>query len=251
MGKRVPTSVAVIISALVLLFFYSQMDRRAPPGAAPAVMEAAPTLTLDELTEWFTAAIEDGDHERAVEVADLIGRHQPDTPLAEDAAGRRPELVRQRDEMREQRRLARQWTYSTSKDEMTDKPVHSARIQSTNTASFGWPYGGPHRLTLQLRTHPRFGKDAIISVPRGQMLCGFQGCNLNVRFGDGPVQVFQAGVPSDHSTDHLFIRNYSRFVGQMMKTNLVRISVPFYQSGTFTFGFEAGGFDADRYLGRQ
>lgn len=141
-----------------------------------------------------------------------------------------------------------QWTYSQSEDPMAKGTTYSATVQSTNTVAFDFPYRGSQHATLTLRTHPRYGKDVILSIERGQLLCNsYDGCNVLIRFDDGKAQTFSASGPSDNSTESLFIRNYSRFVAGMLKAERVRISAQVYQEGSPVFEFDVRGLDASRY----
>ena len=141
-----------------------------------------------------------------------------------------------------------QWMYGASEDPMAKGTTYSATVQSTNTVSFDFPYSGAQHATLTLRTHPRYGKDVVLRIERGQFLCSsYDGCNVLVRFDDGQPLTFSAGGPSDNSTETLFIRDYSRFVGGMLKAERVRISAEIYQEGSPVFEFDVRGFELSRY----
>ncbi len=141
-----------------------------------------------------------------------------------------------------------QWMYGQSEDPMGKGKTYSATVQSTNTVSFDFPYSGAQHATLTLRTHPRYGKDVILRIERGQFLCNsYDGCNVLVRFDDREPQTFSAAGPSDKSTETLFIRNYSRFVEAMLKAERVRISAEVYQEGSPVFEFDVRGFETSRY----
>ncbi len=142
-----------------------------------------------------------------------------------------------------------QWLYSHPIDSMTDKEVHRASVLSTNTVNFDFPYSGAQHATLSLRTHPRYGKDLIFQIQKGQILCSsYDGCLVQVRFDDGKIQKFRASEPADHSSDTLFIRNYHGFVGKMLKSKLVRITVDVYQEGNRVFEFDVSDFSVPKYL---
>ena len=123
-----------------------------------------------------------------------------------------------------------------------------ALVQSINTVEFGFPYSGPQHATLTLRTHPRHGKDVILSIERGQFLCrSYEDCTILVRFDDQKVQSYSAVGAADNSTETIFIRNYSRFVSSMQKAKTVRIAAEIYQQGAPVFEFDVSGFDASKY----
>lgn len=136
------------------------------------------------------------------------------------------------------------WRYDTYNDEMTQKAVRTAKVDSTNTLSFGFPYTGSQRATLELRKHPRWGSDVILKIERGQFLCStYNGCSVNVRFGSGKPQRFSAAEPSDNSTTYLFISDYNRFVSQLRKVDKVVIEANFYQEGSRPMTFSTSDLD--------
>jgi hypothetical protein len=141
-----------------------------------------------------------------------------------------------------------QWNYSQDADPMGKGTAYYATVQSTNTVTFDFPYGGAQHATLSLRSHPRYGKDVVLRIERGQFLCNsYDGCSVLVRFDEGPPQTYSAAGPSDNSSEVLFIRNYSRFITGMRKASRVRISTEVYQEGAPVFEFDVRGFDIARY----
>lgn len=123
-----------------------------------------------------------------------------------------------------------------------------AFVQSTNTVEFGFPYSGAQHATLTLRTHPRYGKDVILSIERGQFLCrSYEDCTILVRFDDKKSQSYSAVGAADNSTETIFIRNYARFVSSMQKAETVRVAANIYQQGAPVFEFDVSGFDTSKY----
>src|SRR5271168_2662952 len=127
--------------------------------------------------------------------------------------------------------LTPHWTYTTTEDKMTQEGVKQARLDSLNRLNFSFPYQGSQSATIALRLHPRYGKSIILSVERGQFLCGVDGCTVDMRFDDGKPETFDANEPSDHSTTVLFIDDFDRFVSRLRESKKVYISAEFYQQG--------------------
>ena len=145
-----------------------------------------------------------------------------------------------------------QWTYSQDEDPMAKGTTYHAIVQSTNTVEFSFPYAGPQRAMLALRSHPRHGNDVIFKIERGQVLCrSYEDCTILVRFDDDEAQSYSAVGAADNSTETIFIRNYSRFLSRMQKANKVRIAVNIYQQGAPAFEFDVSGFDAAKYKPAQ
>jgi len=126
--------------------------------------------------------------------------------------------------------------------------VYQAHVLSSNTVEFGFPYSGTQHATLALRTHPRNGKDIIFRIEKGQILChSYEDCTALVRFDDEPPTNYSAVGAADNSTETIFIRNYDRFIGKMLKAKRVRISVNIYQQGAPAFEFDVSSFDQEKY----
>jgi len=136
------------------------------------------------------------------------------------------------------------WTYRTSADPMGRGKVIAARLLSSNTITFGSPYGGPQRAALTLRSHPEWGKDLILSVERGQFLCRRDDCRVLVRFDNGKPEHYDAVEPADHSTNTIFIRDYDYFVRRLLKAKRVRIETTFFREGSRIIEFDVSGLKA-------
>jgi hypothetical protein len=141
-----------------------------------------------------------------------------------------------------------QWNYHQDIDAMGKGTSYEAYVASTNAVTFDFPYHGAQHATLTLRTHPRWGKAVIFQIERGQLLCrSYDGCNVLVRFDDEQPSPYSATGPSDNSTETLFIQNYNRFIGKMLKSKRVRISADVYQEGAPVFEFDVSHFDQAKY----
>jgi hypothetical protein len=112
---------------------------------------------------------------------------------------------------------------------------------SSNTLNSAFPYQGEQHGVLAVRR--RSGAlNVILSIKQGQFVCGFNNCDINVRFDSGPVKRFSASEPSDHSTTALFISGESAFVAALRKAKVVRIEALFYQEGLKVLEFNVEGF---------
>lgn len=140
------------------------------------------------------------------------------------------------------------WRYTNESDPMTSETTYWATVVSTNQVELGFPYGGPQHAKLVLRTHPRYGKDVIFQIERGQLLCpSYDGCTVLVRFDEDKPVRYSANGPADNSSETLFLANYGGFAERMLKAKRVRISAEIYQSGAPVFEFDVAGFDVKKY----
>jgi zinc-ribbon domain len=141
-----------------------------------------------------------------------------------------------------------QWSYHQSNDAMGKGAIYQAQVSSSNTVDFDFPYSGAQHASLTLRIHPRYGKDIIFSIEKGQFLChSYEDCTVLVRFDDEQAVNYTAVGAADNSTETIFIRNYGRFVEKMLKAKRVRIATNIYQQGAPVFEFGVSGFDQNKY----
>lgn len=139
------------------------------------------------------------------------------------------------------------WSYGTSSDSMTGKTVKTATLESTNTETFKFPYGGEQHAALMIRQHPRYGRDVLFSIERGQFGCAVDGCAILVRFDDRKAERFTGQAPGDNSSTNVFITPSDRFYARLQKSKTVRIESTFYQEGVRVFTFDIADFDAGMF----
>lgn len=175
----------------------------------------------------------------------------PSAPAAEPARSPAPAVAPAAKPALAKMKAGYQWSYLSAEDSMAKGFIRQARVQSSNQVLFSFPYNGPQRGTLTLRTHPRFGKGVILVLERGQFLCPSfdDSCSVLVRFDDEPAARYSAASPEDDSTEVLFITDYARFFEKLTKAKRVRISAKVFQEGSPVFDFDVSGFDAQRYKG--
>lgn len=133
------------------------------------------------------------------------------------------------------------WVYSVSKDQLTGKEIKTACVTSDNQVKLDFPYENT-TARLCVRQHPQWGRDVYFSLDDdGQILCNSSdGCNLEVRFGDGEVTRYSATEPEDNSTNMVFLADGDSddFLANVRKAKETAIQVPFYQAGSQTLLFK-------------
>ncbi|AZF41687.1 hypothetical protein C4J87_1514 [Pseudomonas sp. R1-43-08] len=135
------------------------------------------------------------------------------------------------------------WNYAEDEDTMSGKPMRRAYVASINTVDFKFPYAGVQRATLTIRKHPRWGTSVYVAIEKGQFVCGYDDCEVRVKFSKGKSQRMSASEPDDHSSDLLFISNASSFIAQARKSDKVYIEANFYQEGSRIFEFDIPDLD--------
>lgn len=144
------------------------------------------------------------------------------------------------------------WDYNEHEDQMTSKKIISANTFSINTINLDFPYRGQQHGKLTLRNHPRYGKDIIFRIEKGQIICdSFDECNVLVRFDDKEPQLYKAIGSDDNDFTILFIKNYQKFVENMLKSKKLLINVSIFGNAYNTFEFNTAGFDREKYKIKQ
>ncbi|QQR73097.1 MAG: hypothetical protein IPJ17_16655 [Holophagales bacterium] len=231
-----------------------------PPAATKEPEQKPPTAS--ELAAKVEAERKAGRSAAALQAAhDLISRYgatpegtaaAKSLPALEAEAQAAAEAERKRAELAaaeaREKELKAKWSYSVSEDAMTGKTARSARIESENTVSFGFPYQGEQHAGLTLRDHPKYGRDVILAIEKGQFLCpSWDGCEVMIRFDDGQPQDWHASPAADNDSTVIFIRNADGFLQRMKAAKVVRVQPRIYQEGEPIFEFRVSGFDLTRY----
>jgi hypothetical protein len=132
------------------------------------------------------------------------------------------------------------WKYSAEEDKMTGKTATFAQMQSDNSLSLDFPYNGPNYGYLIVRKHPQYGLDVIVSINKGQILCSsYDGCKVNVRFGDKAPVTFRASASADHDSTSIFLRNPQGFIDHASKAKSIKLQMSIYKSGAPVLEFES------------
>lgn len=137
------------------------------------------------------------------------------------------------------------WQYEASKDEMRGIESRFATTVSTNTVDFDFPYNGGSKLILALRKRGS-EVDVMVSITKGQILCGIQNCEAAFKFDDGAVQSITMSEPDSHASDLLFVaydKTESKIISQLKNSKKLVIEVPFYQQGKKQFTFDVSGLE--------
>lgn len=123
------------------------------------------------------------------------------------------------------------WLATSDAEKMSGKKSSKSFVISENSLAFGFPYGGENMGFLTVRQHPQYGLDVIVAIQKGQMLCGYNDCAVNVKFDDGPSTRYGATAPADHSSTSLFLDNTQRFISGAKKAKKILIQFNAYKEG--------------------
>lgn len=228
--KNLPTwvSVAVIFGLIWMFARCAKEDEKRVDLPAPAAPTEQPIAKAKSVwPEPLTPEQKAEQERRAIEANKLAEQER----LKLEAQAKAAATERKRS-------MGLLWNYSESEDQMGRGKVKFARVQSSNQFNLEFPYQGPQRATLILRNSPKHGREVMFTIEKGQLLCRFDGCAVNVRFGEGKPQRFYATGTSDHSNDTLFLNGHDRFVANAKKVKVLRIEAEFYQAGNIVTEFD-------------
>lgn len=251
----------LIIAALLGRESSTSSTSGAPPTTAQPTTPSPPATAAELLALVKSERAANRPSSALRQARELISAHAR-SPEAEAAAKLMPELetaveAEQKAEAgraakaaaeEEARRLAAKWRYRVDADPMTSKKARYASIDSENTLNFDFPYQGEQHGTLILRDHPIHGRDVMITIDKGQILCqSYEDCTIRVRFDEGSPQRWNAAGPADNRSTVIFLRNEGGFIQRLRAAKVVRIQIPIYQEGEPMLEFHIGGFDYSKF----
>ena len=137
------------------------------------------------------------------------------------------------------------WQYSEKTDEMRGVTNKWAMLASDNTAELGARRSEQGKLGLSLRSMPKVhGFDVIFSIQRGQFGCSYDGCQIPIKFDDGPIITYTADRgEGSHTT--LFIREKAGFLRRVKAAKSFMVEVPVWRQGGQQFKFSVEGLQWD------
>ena len=135
------------------------------------------------------------------------------------------------------------WRYNQNQDEMRNQTTYSAILESNNSVDFDFPYSGGSTLSIQLRQDPKYGKDVIFFISKGQIPC-FSGCTASVKFDNGRIQTLRfVGAENGHADTIFLSNNVAGFVKQLRSSKTMMAEVEFYDEGRRQFQFDTSGLE--------
>ena len=137
------------------------------------------------------------------------------------------------------------WNYVSQSDPMGRGIVKTASTDSVNSVDFDFPYEGGSTGEITLRSSPEYGKDAILSVTKGQFMCGLEDCRVNIRIDEGAPFSMHGDQAGDGSSNVIFLP-YSPMVRYLRVAKVLRVEATFYDQGSRVFEFHPRGLDMTR-----
>lgn len=138
------------------------------------------------------------------------------------------------------------WKYSEKHDKFNENLVRFAEVRSLNAANLNMPFAKNSHAKIELENSKKDGLRLFLEVDNGQFNCGFEGCEIRVRFDDQKPRNFSAELPTDGHTTYVFVHSAGSFVKAMKKSKKVSFEAEYFQAGHQAFEFDVDGFDAKK-----
>lgn len=223
-GMFIVLPILIIVGLLLAVFMFGGFGSHSSPSSSPSYDATSPCAHMDvgsSVRQWCE------DEEKK--------KHAPEDNSAATKYREDDEAA-----MQKTSELAA-WQYNRQMDAISGKEVLTATTRSLNTLKLSTSFAGQQRAQLQFRQHPRWGLDAILSLERGQFLCGMDGCAIEARFDDSPPTSFHGAEPADQSSTALFLQPASRLLALAKKSKRLVLEATISENGAQTFEFDLAG----------
>ena len=133
------------------------------------------------------------------------------------------------------------WVVDTKNNAMTGKPTKFASIQSSNSLSLAYPYGGENRGHITIRKYAGKPEDVLFSFDEGQSICRSYStdCRVVVRFDENTPMNFSGQGPSDGSSNVIFLTPAQKFITGSKKSKHIKVSLDVYKNGIQILDFNS------------
>lgn len=136
------------------------------------------------------------------------------------------------------------WDYSEHEDAISGKKYDTASTKSINTVQLNFPYQGGTYGEILIRSHPRWGKDVIFIIDKGQFVCSAgSGCNVAIKIDDKPPFQVSASLPEDYSSTTLFLGNSASLIKKIKSGKKMVVAANLYKEGQPAFEFDIAGLE--------
>ena len=137
--------------------------------------------------------------------------------------------------------LASVWNYIEDEDKMTNEKHHYATASSTNELEFNFPYAGGSTFELGILNRGQ-GNNVKLAVSKGQFMPSIMNDKtVRVKFDDDKPVNYTYVMPSDGSSDVIFINNENKFIARLKAAKKLMIEAEFFQEGNQIIYFDVSG----------
>lgn len=129
------------------------------------------------------------------------------------------------------------WVQKFEEDPMTGITSQVVSIESDNTHSFGFPYEGAQRATLQIYNSGKNTNEYLyFYIKKGQILCR-EGCSLYIKIDNKQPFWEKGSEPGDGSSNYTWFQLSAEELRDILGAKKVLIQPTIYQNGDPIFEF--------------
>lgn len=131
------------------------------------------------------------------------------------------------------------WEHSKTQDRMGRGTGEIALIKSDNELNLKLPYDGKQRGEFALRRSGRGANEFLLTIKKGQIICGVGRCALTVRVDDGTPFVISGAHPKDGSSNIVIGDLSVSDFRKIKKAKKILIEITIYENGENILEFSA------------
>lgn len=129
------------------------------------------------------------------------------------------------------------WVQKFEEDPMTGITSQVVSIESDNTQSFGFPYEGAQRATLQIYNSGKNTNEYLFFyIKKGQILCR-DGCSLYIKIDNKQPFLVKGDEPTDGSSNYTWFYLSAKNLRDILGAKKILIQPTIYQNGDPIFEF--------------
>jgi TonB family protein len=135
------------------------------------------------------------------------------------------------------------WNYETFKMGIDEIPTYYGSTRSLNSLSLGFPYQGKNFGTLAFRHRADGDFSIMLSIQKGQLLCGFDSCQLKLRIDGQPSFSYGFHSPDNGVGSILFADEPTELEEKLRKAKRFKIEINVFHESAKVLEFDVSGLN--------
>ncbi len=135
------------------------------------------------------------------------------------------------------------WKYEENTNAMDDSKTYFASLEANEVMKFDFPYEGGVKIQLYLRNMSK-KNEVFLVISQGQFISSILGNkSILVRFDKNKAEKYNYIMPSDGSSETIFITQQSKFIKKLKQSQKLTVQCEFFNEGRRTLTFNTKGLD--------
>ncbi|OXI39631.1 hypothetical protein CFB84_25125 [Burkholderia aenigmatica] len=118
---------------------------------------------------------------------------------------------------------------------------YSAFTVSSNEINLPFPYQGGSHLLIAIRKTAEGHTEALMAIKKGQLTCGYPGCQATVKFDDHAISKVSLSPAAGGATEAAFLDNAPDFIKRIRSSKKLIVEIAIYNGGLQQFTFDTAG----------